>query len=95
MVCCKVLLTLKGILQSTGSDKLNCFSFRGLCQVRSAFFELISAFCQHLPEVVKAEAPRVCPAVLLSIDDSDAVVCLALWEAVLYTITTIEVTWEV
>ena len=43
---------------------------------------------------MKAEAPRVCPAVLLSIDDSDAVVCPALWEAVLYAITTIEVMWE-
>jgi len=61
-------------------------------QVRSAFFELASAFCQFLPELVKAEAPRVCPAVLLSIDDSDAVVCPALWEAVLHAIATIEVT---
>ncbi|NXW03176.1 LTN1 ligase, partial [Fregetta grallaria] len=59
-------------------------------QVRSAFFELASAFCQYLPELVKTEAPRVCPAVLLSIDDSDAVVCPALWEAVLYAIATIE-----
>ncbi|KAF4800729.1 hypothetical protein TURU_041137 [Turdus rufiventris] len=65
-----------------------------ILNVRSAFFELISAFCQHLPEAVKAEAPRVCPAVLLSIDDSDAVVCPALWEAVLYTITTIEDCWS-
>uniref|UniRef100_A0A8C3LMT7 E3 ubiquitin-protein ligase listerin n=1 Tax=Chrysolophus pictus TaxID=9089 RepID=A0A8C3LMT7_CHRPC len=61
-------------------------------QVRSAFFELASAFCQYLPELMKAEAPRVCPAVLLSIDDSDAVVCPALWEAVLHAIATIETT---
>ncbi|KAJ7418047.1 hypothetical protein WISP_61250 [Willisornis vidua] len=65
-----------------------------ILNVRSAFFELIPAFCQHLPEVVKAEAPRVCPAVLLSIDESDAVVCPALWEAVLYAITTIEDCWS-
>ncbi|KAJ7427998.1 hypothetical protein BTVI_01452 [Pitangus sulphuratus] len=65
-----------------------------ILNVRSAFFELISAFCQHLPELVKAEAPRVCPAVLLSIDDSDAVVCPALWEAVLYAVTTIEDCWS-
>ncbi|XP_059674823.1 E3 ubiquitin-protein ligase listerin isoform X2 [Gavia stellata] len=63
-------------------------------QVRSAFFELASAFCQYLPELVKTEAPRVCPAVLLSIDDSDAVVCPALWEAVLYAIATIEDCWN-
>ncbi|XP_053312775.1 E3 ubiquitin-protein ligase listerin [Spea bombifrons] len=62
--------------------------------VRSAFFELLSSLCQHLPAVIKSEASRVCPAVLLSIDDSDAVVCPALWEAVLYTITTIEDCWD-
>lgn len=63
-------------------------------QVRSAFFELISAFCQYIPESMKAEASKVCPAVLLSIDDSDAIVCPALWEAVLHTLTTIEVNQE-
>ncbi|XP_062982791.1 E3 ubiquitin-protein ligase listerin [Elgaria multicarinata webbii] len=63
-------------------------------QVRSAFFELISAFCQHVPESMNAEASRVCPAVLLSIDDSDAIVCPALWEAVLHVLTTIEDCWS-
>ncbi|KAM4048334.1 E3 ubiquitin-protein ligase listerin [Anomaloglossus baeobatrachus] len=62
--------------------------------IRSAFFELVSAFCQHLPSLIDAEAARVCPAVLLSIDDSDAVVCPALWESVLYTLTTIENCWD-
>ncbi|KAM5179944.1 E3 ubiquitin-protein ligase listerin [Mantella aurantiaca] len=62
--------------------------------IRSAFFELISALCQYLPELLNTEASRVCPAVMLSIDDSDAVVCPALWEAVLYTVTTIEKCWE-
>ncbi|XP_061483856.1 E3 ubiquitin-protein ligase listerin isoform X1 [Rhineura floridana] len=63
-------------------------------QVRSAFFELISAFCQHIPESMKGEASRVCPAVLLDIDDSDATVCPALWEAVLHVLTTIEDCWS-
>ncbi|XP_053561967.1 E3 ubiquitin-protein ligase listerin [Bombina bombina] len=62
--------------------------------IRSAFFELISAFCQHFPGLLNTEASRLCPAVLLSIDDSDAVVCPALWEAVLYTITTVEHCWD-
>ncbi|XP_064326372.1 E3 ubiquitin-protein ligase listerin [Phalacrocorax carbo] len=70
------------------------YSKHSIPQVRSAFFELASAFCQYLPELVKTEAPRVCPAVLLSIDDSDAVVCPALWEAVLYAIATIEDCWS-
>nr|XP_056714125.1 E3 ubiquitin-protein ligase listerin [Euleptes europaea] len=62
-------------------------------QVRSAFFELISALCQYVPESVRAEASRACPAVLLSIDDSDAIVCPALWEAVLHVLATIEDCW--
>ncbi|XP_069801287.1 E3 ubiquitin-protein ligase listerin [Dendropsophus ebraccatus] len=62
--------------------------------IRSAFFELVSAFCQFLPSLINAEASRVCLAVLLSIDDSDAVVCPALWESVLYTLTTIENCWD-
>ena len=40
---------------------------------------------------MKDEASKVSPSVLLSIDDSDPIVCPALWEAVLYTLTTIEV----
>lgn len=52
---------------------------------------MVSALCQYLPESIKFEGPRVCPAVLLSIDDSDAVVCPALWEAILYIVATIEV----
>nr|XP_060626438.1 E3 ubiquitin-protein ligase listerin [Anolis sagrei ordinatus] len=63
-------------------------------QVRSAFFELISAFCLHIPESMNAEASRLCLAVLLSIDDNDAVVCPALWEAVLHVLTTIEDCWS-
>ncbi|XP_066196711.1 E3 ubiquitin-protein ligase listerin [Sylvia atricapilla] len=82
------------LMSLLSQNKFWKYSKNNVSQVRSAFFELISAFCQHLPEVVRAEAPRVCPAVLLSIDDSDAVVCPALWEAVLYTITTIEDCWS-
>ncbi|CAN2387615.1 Listerin E3 ubiquitin protein ligase 1 [Pristimantis euphronides] len=62
--------------------------------IRSAFFEVVSALCRHLPSLIITEAPRVCPAVLLSIDDGDAVVCPALWESVLYTLTIIQNCWE-
>ena len=40
---------------------------------------------------MKDEASKVSPSVLLSIDDSDPIVCPALWEAVLYILTTVEV----
>ncbi|ELK15923.1 RING finger protein 160 [Pteropus alecto] len=63
-------------------------------QIRSAFFELVSALCQRIPRLMKDEASKVSSSVLLSIDDSDPIVCPALWEAVLYTLTTIEDCWH-
>ncbi|XP_021571427.1 E3 ubiquitin-protein ligase listerin isoform X2 [Carlito syrichta] len=63
-------------------------------QIRSAYFELVSALCQRIPQLMKEEASKVSPSVLLSIDDSDPIVCPALWEAVLYTLTTIEDCWH-
>uniref|UniRef100_A0A8C8SSL1 E3 ubiquitin-protein ligase listerin n=1 Tax=Pelusios castaneus TaxID=367368 RepID=A0A8C8SSL1_9SAUR len=80
------------LLQS--QNKFWKYSKHSISQVRSAFFELVSTFSQLFPESMKTEAPRVCPAVLLSIDDSDAVVCPALWEAVLYILVTIEDCWS-
>ncbi|XP_074156707.1 E3 ubiquitin-protein ligase listerin [Sminthopsis crassicaudata] len=63
-------------------------------QVRSAFFELVSAFCQYIPQSVKAESSKISPAVLVNIDESDPIVCPPLWEAVLYILTTIEDCWS-
>nr|XP_014351692.1 PREDICTED: E3 ubiquitin-protein ligase listerin [Latimeria chalumnae] len=63
-------------------------------QVRAAFFELIATLCQYLPGSLRAEAGRVCPAVLLSIDDGDAAVSAALWEAALHILTTVEDCWN-
>ncbi|EHB03083.1 RING finger protein 160 [Heterocephalus glaber] len=62
-------------------------------QIRSAYFELVSALCQRIPQLMKEEASKVSPSVLLSIDDSDPIVCPSLWEAVLYTLTTVEDCW--
>ncbi|XP_074070053.1 E3 ubiquitin-protein ligase listerin isoform X2 [Macrotis lagotis] len=62
-------------------------------QVRSAFFELISAFCQYIPESMKAESSKISPAVLVNIDEIDPLVCPPLWEAVLYILSTIEDCW--
>nr|KAF6478064.1 listerin E3 ubiquitin protein ligase 1 [Molossus molossus] len=42
---------------------------------------------------MKDEASKVSASVLLSIDDSDPVVCPALWEAVLCTLATVEDCW--
>ncbi|XP_029435039.1 E3 ubiquitin-protein ligase listerin [Rhinatrema bivittatum] len=70
------------------------YSRHKIAKVRSAFFELISAFGQHLCGPLKVEAPRTCAAVLLNIDEKDAVVCPAQWEAILCVITNIEDCWS-
>uniref|UniRef100_A0AAZ3QXV9 E3 ubiquitin-protein ligase listerin n=1 Tax=Oncorhynchus tshawytscha TaxID=74940 RepID=A0AAZ3QXV9_ONCTS len=63
-------------------------------QVRGAFFEVVSSLCEHTPGLVQTEAARVCPAVLLSIDDTDPVVLPPLWEAVLHTLSTLTDCWS-
>ncbi|KAF7701263.1 E3 ubiquitin-protein ligase listerin [Silurus meridionalis] len=62
-------------------------------QVRGAFFKVVAALCEHVPQLVRAEAARACSTVLLSIDDSDPVVLAPLWEAVLHIITSIQDCW--
>ncbi|XP_037017409.2 E3 ubiquitin-protein ligase listerin isoform X1 [Artibeus jamaicensis] len=62
-------------------------------QIRAAYFELVSTLCQRIPHLMRDEASRVSSSVLLSIDDSDPIVCPAVWEAVLYTLMTVEDCW--
>uniref|UniRef100_A0A7N6A2C7 E3 ubiquitin-protein ligase listerin n=1 Tax=Anabas testudineus TaxID=64144 RepID=A0A7N6A2C7_ANATE len=62
-------------------------------QVRGAFFEMMCALCEFTPGLAQAEAARLCPAVLLSIDDTDPVVLPPVWEAVLHVVTMIPDCW--
>lgn len=62
-------------------------------QVRGAFFEMVCALCEFTPGLVQAEASRLCPTVLLSIDDTDPVVLPPVWEAVLHVVSTIPDCW--
>ncbi|TRZ03495.1 hypothetical protein DNTS_000509, partial [Danionella cerebrum] len=62
-------------------------------QIRGAFFELIAVMCEKTPDLIRAEAARVCPTVLLSIDDTDPVVLPPLWEAVLRILSCIDNCW--
>uniref|UniRef100_A0A8C5G548 E3 ubiquitin-protein ligase listerin n=1 Tax=Gouania willdenowi TaxID=441366 RepID=A0A8C5G548_GOUWI len=62
-------------------------------QVRGAFFEMVCALCEFTPALVQAKAARLCPAVLLSIDDTDPVVLPPVWEAVLHVVSTIPDCW--
>ncbi|XP_015237598.1 PREDICTED: E3 ubiquitin-protein ligase listerin [Cyprinodon variegatus] len=62
-------------------------------QIRGAFFEMICALCRFTPQLVQSEVARLCPAVLLSIDDTDPVVLPHVWEAVLHVVSTIPDCW--
>uniref|UniRef100_A0A3B3ZXD6 E3 ubiquitin-protein ligase listerin n=1 Tax=Periophthalmus magnuspinnatus TaxID=409849 RepID=A0A3B3ZXD6_9GOBI len=62
-------------------------------QVRGAFFELVCALCELTPALAQAEAARLCPAVLLNIDDADPLVLAPVWEAVLHVVSTIPDCW--
>nr|XP_057943089.1 E3 ubiquitin-protein ligase listerin [Doryrhamphus excisus] len=62
-------------------------------QVRGAFFEMLCAACELTPELAQAEAARLCPAVLLSIDDTDPLVLPAVWEAILHVVSSIPDCW--
>ncbi|KAK7926168.1 hypothetical protein WMY93_008478 [Mugilogobius chulae] len=63
-------------------------------QVRGAFFELVCALCELTPTLAQAEAARLCPAVLLNIDDADPLVLAHVWEAVLHVVSTISDCWS-
>lgn len=52
---------------------------------------MVCALCEFTPGLVQAEAARFCPAVLLSIDDTDPLVLPPVWEAVLHVVSTIPV----
>uniref|UniRef100_UPI00398EDAED E3 ubiquitin-protein ligase listerin isoform X2 n=1 Tax=Pristiophorus japonicus TaxID=55135 RepID=UPI00398EDAED len=85
---------LKGrLMELLSQSKFWKYSKHKNPQIRSSFFELIIAFCQYLPELMKFEAAKVCPAVLLSIDDLDPVVSPSVWAAALYVLTCIEDCW--
>ncbi|XP_034539490.1 E3 ubiquitin-protein ligase listerin [Notolabrus celidotus] len=76
-----------------GSAKFWKYSKHKTPQVRGAFFEMVCALCEFTPALVQAEAARLCPAVLLSIDDTDPVVLPPVWEAVLHVVSTIPDCW--
>ncbi|XP_041864209.1 E3 ubiquitin-protein ligase listerin [Melanotaenia boesemani] len=62
-------------------------------QVRGAFFEMVCALCEFTPGLVQAEAARLCPVVLLAIDDTDPVVLPPVWEAVLHVVSALPDCW--
>ncbi|XP_053703899.1 E3 ubiquitin-protein ligase listerin [Synchiropus splendidus] len=62
-------------------------------QVKGAFFEMLCSLCELTPALMQAEAARLCPAVLLSIDDTDPLVLPSVWEAVLHVVSTIPDCW--
>uniref|UniRef100_A0A669CT60 E3 ubiquitin-protein ligase listerin n=1 Tax=Oreochromis niloticus TaxID=8128 RepID=A0A669CT60_ORENI len=82
-----------GLAHLVNSGKFWKYGKHKTPQVRGAFFEMVCALCEFTPGLVQAEAARLCPAVLLSIDDTDPVVLPPVWEAVLHVVSTIPDCW--
>ena len=62
-----------------------------ILQIKSSFYSMLAALCQSNPELAREFADTICPVVLHNLDESDPLISPNLWEAVLYTITTIQV----
>ncbi|KAL4608591.1 E3 ubiquitin-protein ligase listerin isoform X2 [Arapaima gigas] len=77
----------------TAQSKFWKYSKHKSSQIRGAFFGAVSALCEHTPKLVQEQASCACPAVLLSIDDTDPVVLPPLWEAVLHLLSSIPDCW--
>ncbi|XP_078471670.1 E3 ubiquitin-protein ligase listerin isoform X1 [Lampetra planeri] len=73
--------------------KLWKYSKHSAPQVRAALYEALSALCRAEPELARGEARRLCPTVLLALDETDPVACAPLWEAALLAASTIEDCW--
>ncbi|XP_058884679.1 E3 ubiquitin-protein ligase listerin-like isoform X1 [Acipenser ruthenus] len=84
----------ENLTQLLSQNKFWKYSKHTTPQIRGALFEAVATFCQHTPELIQTQATRACSAVLLNIDDTDPVVCPALWEAVLYILTNIKDCWQ-
>ena len=83
------------ILEYWGTDNyyfaLSTQLFQYSFQIRGSFYLLMGALCQSNQALANDYADKICPLVLHNLDESDPAVCPALWEAALYTISTIEV----
>uniref|UniRef100_H3CX74 E3 ubiquitin-protein ligase listerin n=1 Tax=Tetraodon nigroviridis TaxID=99883 RepID=H3CX74_TETNG len=75
------------------SGKFWKYSKHKTAQVRGAFFQLVCALCEFTPGLVVSQAAPLCPAVLLSIDDTDPAVLPSVWEAVLHVVSTVPDCW--
>ncbi|XP_028412212.1 E3 ubiquitin-protein ligase listerin-like [Dendronephthya gigantea] len=63
-------------------------------QIKAAFFSLISTYCQKQPSILELCSTSVCPIVLGSLDEADAVVSGPLWEAVLQLVSNMKDCWK-
>ncbi|CAB3985051.1 E3 ubiquitin- ligase listerin [Paramuricea clavata] len=63
-------------------------------QIRASFFFLISTYCQRQPSIIESCSSSVCPIVLGSLDEADAIVSGPLWEAVLQLVTRMKDCWK-
>ncbi|XP_071956221.1 E3 ubiquitin-protein ligase listerin-like [Antedon mediterranea] len=62
--------------------------------IRSAFYTVIGAYCEHIPETLEIYLMRSSVNVLGNLDESDPTVVSSLWHAALLIITTYPKCWS-
>lgn len=87
-----MLLNLTQTAICTGISKNKCLLYDIFYpQIKAAHYSVLAIVCEVQPELANEFADKLCPLVLHNLDESDPIICRALWEAVLHTLATVEV----
>ncbi|KAK2159779.1 hypothetical protein LSH36_146g00024 [Paralvinella palmiformis] len=62
--------------------------------IQGSFYGVLSALCQHQPDLAREFSSKISAATLHNLDNTDPLVCRTLWEAVLYTTSTLVDCWK-
>ncbi|XP_033118040.1 E3 ubiquitin-protein ligase listerin-like [Anneissia japonica] len=62
--------------------------------IRSAFYTVVGAYCEHIPDILGIYLMRTSVNVLGNLDESDPTIVSELWHAVLLVITTYLTCWS-
>ncbi|CAD5117342.1 DgyrCDS6126 [Dimorphilus gyrociliatus] len=72
------------------SNKFWKMAKSGSCLIKSAFYKLIAALCQHRKSLANSFSVKITQSVLHNIEEGDPTVVGSIWDAVLHTISYIE-----
>ncbi|XP_072178286.1 E3 ubiquitin-protein ligase listerin-like [Diadema setosum] len=75
-------------------DRLWKYAKHKLPEVRGGMYSLLGALCRSMPSLLTSYLPKLSPALLGSVDETEPATVAPLWEAVLHLITSQEDCWK-